>query len=74
MPAQVGPILAVGIRGTLARPVWLEELGPMDPVLARRTDPNSLIALFGGKYIHFSNGLMDFLYFGGKYMNYSKWI
>jgi len=47
--SPVGPILALGIRGTLARPIWLDELGPMDPTLARRTDPNSLIALFGGR-------------------------
>ena len=45
---KVGPILALAIRGTLARTLWLDAVGPADPVLARRTDPNSLCALYGG--------------------------
>ena len=45
---KIGPILAVTLRGTFARTVWLDSVGPADPVLARRTDPNSLSALYGG--------------------------
>ena len=44
-----GPILALAIRGTFARSLWIEAVGPSDPVLARRTDPGSLIAQFGGE-------------------------
>jgi hypothetical protein len=44
----VGPVLAVALRGAGARTVWLDVVGPSDPVLARRTDPNSLCALYGG--------------------------
>lgn len=51
LASQISPILCIGIRGTLTRPIWLEELGPMDPVLAKQTDPNSLIALYGGKLL-----------------------
>ncbi|XP_052805856.1 dynein axonemal assembly factor 8-like isoform X2 [Mya arenaria] len=45
---NVGAVLALCIRGTSARSVWLDAVGPSDPVLARRTDPNSLCALYGG--------------------------
>lgn len=45
---KVGPVLALGLRGTFARAIWLDAVGPTDPALARRTDPNSLCALFGG--------------------------
>lgn len=44
----VGPVLAVALRGAGARTVWLEVVGPTDPMLARRIDPNSLCALYGG--------------------------
>ena len=47
--AKCGPVLAVGLRGAGARAVWLDEVGPSDPVLARRMDPSSLSALFGGR-------------------------
>lgn len=46
---NVGPILAIAIRGTFARTVWLDAVGPSDPSLARKTDPNSLCALYGGE-------------------------
>ncbi|ESO90664.1 hypothetical protein LOTGIDRAFT_233665 [Lottia gigantea] len=46
---NVGPVLALAIRGTFARSIWLDAVGPSDPVLARRTDPNSLCAQFGGE-------------------------
>ena len=46
---KVGPIVALSIRGMLARTLWLDAVGPADPVLARRTDPNTLCALYGGK-------------------------
>ncbi|XP_071807042.1 dynein axonemal assembly factor 8-like [Asterias amurensis] len=46
---KVGPILAIAVRGAMARTRWLDAVGPTDPQLARRTDPHSLIALFGGK-------------------------
>ncbi|XP_022110175.1 uncharacterized protein LOC110989830 [Acanthaster planci] len=46
---KVGPILAVAIRGAMARTRWLDAMGPSDPQLARRTDPRSLVALFGGQ-------------------------
>ena len=42
------PLLAIAVRGASCRPVWLEAIGPADPALARRTDPHSLCALFGG--------------------------
>ncbi|KAL3885198.1 hypothetical protein ACJMK2_025289 [Sinanodonta woodiana] len=45
---NIGPVLAIGIRGTFARSIWLDAVGPSDPALARRTDPNSLCALYGG--------------------------
>jgi len=44
----VGPVLALALRGAGARAVWLDVIGPSDPMLARRIDPNSLCALFGG--------------------------
>lgn len=44
----VGPTLAIGLRGNVARTRWLDAVGPSDPQLARRTDPKSLMALFGG--------------------------
>ncbi len=46
---EVGPTLALGLRGAIARTRWLDAVGPSDPQLARRTDPKSLMALFGGK-------------------------
>ena len=46
---NVGAVLALCIRGTSARSLWLDAVGPSDPVLARRTDPNSLCALYGGE-------------------------
>ena len=46
--SQVGPVLALAVRGTFARSVWLDAVGPADPTLARRTDPMSLCALYGG--------------------------
>ncbi|XP_055867337.1 dynein axonemal assembly factor 8-like isoform X2 [Biomphalaria glabrata] len=45
---QIGPVLAMALRGTFARTIWLDSVGPSDPELARRTDPNSLCALYGG--------------------------
>ena len=45
---NIGPVLAIAIRGTFARTIWLDAVGPSDPALARRTDPNSLCAQFGG--------------------------
>lgn len=46
---NVGAVLALCIRGTSARSLWLDAVGPSDPVLARKTDPNSLCALYGGE-------------------------
>lgn len=46
---HIGPIVSLAIRGTYARDIWLEAVGPSDPILARRTDPNSLCALYGGE-------------------------
>ena len=45
---QVDPIVALALRGASAHTVWLEAVGPCDPVLARRTDINSLSAMYGG--------------------------
>ncbi|KAK3107616.1 hypothetical protein FSP39_018349 [Pinctada imbricata] len=45
---KIGPVLSIALRGTFARSIWLDAVGPSDPVLARRTDPNSLCALYGG--------------------------
>ncbi|XP_052272728.1 dynein axonemal assembly factor 8-like isoform X2 [Dreissena polymorpha] len=45
---NIGAVLAVCVRGTCARMIWLDAVGPSDPVLARKTDPNSLCALYGG--------------------------
>lgn len=45
---SIGPVLAIAIRGTYSHSIWLETVGPLDPPLARRTDPNSLCALYGG--------------------------
>ena len=44
-----GPIVSLAIRGTYARSIWLDAIGPSDPALARRTDPNSLCAMYGGE-------------------------
>lgn len=44
----IGPVLAIALRGAGARTVWLDVVGPSDPVLARRIDVNSLCALYGG--------------------------
>ena len=38
----------VAWRGAAAVSAWLTEVGPKDPRLARRTDPTSLRALYGG--------------------------
>ncbi|XP_074653052.1 dynein axonemal assembly factor 8-like [Tubulanus polymorphus] len=46
---NIGPVLAIVIRGTSARTIWLDTIGPADPVLARKTDPNSVCALYGGE-------------------------
>jgi len=46
--AVIGPVLAVALRGAGARGVWLDVVGPSDPILARRIDVNSLCALYGG--------------------------
>lgn len=46
---NVGAVLALCVRGTAARSLWLDAVGPSDPALARRTDPNSLCALYGGE-------------------------
>jgi len=46
--ASHGPVLAVALRGFEARTAWLDAVGPFDPVLARRIDPTSLCALYGG--------------------------
>ncbi|XP_053408690.1 dynein axonemal assembly factor 8-like isoform X2 [Mercenaria mercenaria] len=46
---NVGAVLSLCIRGTAARSLWLDAVGPSDPALARRTDPNSLCALYGGE-------------------------
>ena len=43
-----GPVLVLALRGTLARTIWLDAVGPSDPALARQTDPKSLCALYGG--------------------------
>ena len=45
---NIGPIFAFAMRGAYARTVWLDTIGPSDPALARKTDPNSLCALYGG--------------------------
>lgn len=45
---SIGPVLALCIRGPFARTLWLDAIGPSDPALARKTDPNSLCALYGG--------------------------
>ena len=46
---SIGPVLALALRGTFARTIWLDAVGPSDPALARKTDPNSLCALYGGE-------------------------
>ena len=46
---KIGPVLSIALRGTFARSIWLDAIGPSDPVLAKRTDPNSLCALYGGE-------------------------
>ena len=38
----------LAIRGTHAQSLWIDAVGPSDPVLARKTDPESLTAKFGG--------------------------
>lgn len=43
-----GPALALALRGPRALVLWRSLLGPADPPLARRTDPASLNARFGG--------------------------
>ena len=44
----IGPVLTIALRGFVARTVWMDMVGPSDPVLARRIHPNSLCALYGG--------------------------
>ena len=46
---DVRPVLAMAVRGRCARQIWLDAVGPADPVLARITDPDSLMALYGGQ-------------------------
>ena len=46
---SIGPVLALALRGTFARSVWLDVVGPADPQLARKTDPRSLSARYGGE-------------------------
>ena len=46
---EVGPLLAIALRGASASKAWMHVVGPADPALARRTDPTSLCALFGGE-------------------------
>ncbi|XP_002738289.2 dynein axonemal assembly factor 8-like [Saccoglossus kowalevskii] len=46
---NVGGIIALALRGHCARSKWLDAVGPSDPQLARRTDPNSLCAKYGGQ-------------------------
>lgn len=46
-PDEVALLLAV--RGPHAVAIWRSMLGPSDPLLARRTDPLSLNARFGGQ-------------------------
>lgn len=46
---SIGPVLSIAVRGKQARKNWLDAFGPADPALARRTDPNSLCALYGGE-------------------------
>lgn len=46
---NIGPVLALALRGVYARVIWLDAVGPSDPSLARRTDPRSLCALYGGE-------------------------
>lgn len=43
------PVLLVAFRGPHALNIWRSMLGPADPALARRTDPASLNARFGGE-------------------------
>ncbi|XP_077985176.1 dynein axonemal assembly factor 8-like [Glandiceps talaboti] len=45
----IGAIVALALRGHGARSKWLDAVGPSDPQLARRTDPQSLCAKFGGE-------------------------
>ena len=40
------PLLALCLRGSFAVTRWLDTLGPIDPKLAQRTDPQSLRALY----------------------------
>lgn len=42
------PLMLLALRGPHALSVWRSMLGPADPLLARRTDPESLNARFGG--------------------------
>ena len=46
MAESYNPLVAIGIRGPNALHIWLEEVGPQDPYLACRTDPNSLRAMY----------------------------
>ena len=43
------PVLLLAVRGPHALSIWRTLLGPSDPQLARRTDPASLNARFGGQ-------------------------
>eukprot|EP00929_Paragymnodinium_shiwhaense_P105041 TRINITY_DN6992_c0_g5_i1.p1 TRINITY_DN6992_c0_g5~~TRINITY_DN6992_c0_g5_i1.p1 ORF type:complete len:1721 (+),score=462.82 TRINITY_DN6992_c0_g5_i1:53-5215(+) len=43
-----GPVLAVALRAPHALAIWRRVLGPADPELARRTDPDSINARYGG--------------------------
>ncbi|XP_071503369.1 dynein axonemal assembly factor 8-like [Diadema antillarum] len=46
--ASARPLVVMAIRGNMARTRLLDAVGPSDPLLARRTDPYSLMALYGG--------------------------
>ncbi|XP_056389962.1 dynein axonemal assembly factor 8-like [Hyla sarda] len=69
------PVLAMALRGYHAGKTWESISGPCDPQLARRTDQNSLSALYGltrdSPLLHYSrtssNILRDLsLWFGGR--------
>ena len=45
---KYGPLLAIAIRGPFAKQRWMNEMGVEDPELARKINPRSLMALYGG--------------------------
>ena len=46
---KYGPLLAIAIRGPFAKQRWMNEMGVEDPELARKINPRSLMALYGGE-------------------------